>query len=57
MTPFFASNEINRYSAGTKNKDMKLNADGCVMIYVQTDAPAERTNWPPAAAEKSPDCP
>lgn len=45
---FFAPNEINRYSVGTKNKDMKLNADGSVTIYVQADAPAERTNWLPA---------
>lgn len=45
---FFSPNEINRYSVGTKNRDMKLNADGSVTIYVQSDAPAERTNWLPA---------
>ena len=45
---FFSPNEINRYSVGTKNKDMKLNADGSVTIYVQADPPAERTNWLPA---------
>ena len=33
---------------GTKNKDMKLNADVSVTIYVQSDAPAERTNWLPS---------
>ncbi|HET8782906.1 MAG TPA: DUF1254 domain-containing protein [Pyrinomonadaceae bacterium] len=45
---FFSPNEINRYSVGTKNRDMKLNADGSVTIYAQSDAPAERTNWLPA---------
>lgn len=49
---FFAPNEINRYSVGTKNRDMKLNADGSVTIYVQSDAPAERTNWLPAPKEE-----
>lgn len=45
---FFAPNELNRYSLGTKNRDLKRNADGSVTIYVQADAPAERTNWLPA---------
>jgi hypothetical protein len=45
---FFAPNEIQRYSIGTKNKDLKPNANGSVTIYVQADAPAERTNWLPA---------
>ena len=45
---FFAPNEINRFSIGIKNKDLKLNADGSVTIYVQSDAPAERTNWLPS---------
>jgi hypothetical protein len=45
---FFAPNEIDRYSLGTKNKDLKLNDDGSVTIYVQSDAPAERTNWLPS---------
>jgi hypothetical protein len=44
---FFAPNEIERYSIGTKNKDLKRNADGSVTFYVQADAPAERTNWLP----------
>src|SRR5262249_43615473 len=38
---FFAPNEIKRYSIGTKNKDLKLNADGSVTFYVQADPPAE----------------
>ena len=44
---FFAPNEIDRYSIGTKNKDLKLNVDGSVTFYVQPDAPVERTNWLP----------
>lgn len=45
---FFAPNELNRYSLGTKNRNLKRNADGSVTLYVQADAPAERTNWLPA---------
>jgi hypothetical protein len=47
---FFAPNELNRYSLGTKNKDLKTNPDGSLTIYVQPDAPAEeqRANWLPA---------
>jgi hypothetical protein len=47
---FFAPNAIKRYSVGTKNKTLKLNADGLLTIYVQADAPSEsqRANWLPA---------
>src|SRR5215469_16906154 len=47
---FFASNEINRYSVGTKNKNLTANADGSLTIYVQADGPPkeQRTNWLPA---------
>jgi hypothetical protein len=47
---FFAPNEINRYSVGTKNKDLETNAEGLLTIYVQADSPprAQRTNWLPA---------
>jgi hypothetical protein len=47
---FFAPNEINRYSVGTKNKDLTPNADGSLTIYVQADAPPkeQRANWLPA---------
>jgi hypothetical protein len=47
---FFAPNEINRYSVGTKNKDLTTNADGSLTIYVQAEAPAkaQRANWLPA---------
>ena len=44
---------IKRYSLGTKNKDLKSNADGSLTIYVQADAPTDpvqRANWLPAPA-------
>lgn len=49
---FFAPNDINRYSVGTKNKDLVLGDDGSLTIYVQADPPAEdlRPNWLPAPA-------
>jgi hypothetical protein len=47
---FFVPNQANRYSLGTKNKTLKLNADGSLTIYVQADPPpeAQRDNWLPA---------
>jgi hypothetical protein len=48
---FFAPNEIGRYSVGTKNKDLQLEPDGSLTIFVQADAPKEagrRANWLPA---------
>jgi hypothetical protein len=48
---FFAVNPLKRYSVGTKNKDLKPNADGSVTIYVQADEPQDpsrRANWLPA---------
>ncbi|RXN83751.1 hypothetical protein C7R54_26120 [Achromobacter aloeverae] len=48
---FFVPNPIKRYSVGTKNKDLKLNKDGSMTIYVQSDAPTDpdqRANWLPA---------
>src|SRR5262249_42304282 len=47
---FFAKNDLKRYSLGTKNRDLKYNADGSLTIYVQADPPADilRTNWLPA---------
>ncbi len=50
---FFVPNAIARYSVGTKNKDLKRNADGSLTIYVQGDPPtnpAQRANWLPAPA-------
>lgn len=47
---FFVPNEIKRYSLGTKNKDLKTNADGSLTIYVQANAPGgdKNANWLPA---------
>ena len=48
---FFVRNPINRFSVGTKNKDLKFAADGSLTIYVQAEAPtdpAQRANWLPA---------
>jgi hypothetical protein len=48
---FFIKNAINRFSVGTKNKDLKLAADGSLTIYIQADAPTDpvqRANWLPA---------
>jgi hypothetical protein len=50
---FFVPNEIKRYSVGTKNKDLRTNADGSLTIYVQADRPtdpAQLANWLPAPA-------
>ena len=51
---FFVPNALNRYSLGTKNKDLKLNDDGSVTLYVQPDEPsdpAKRANWLPSPKE------
>ena len=48
---FFVANPINRFSIGTKNKDLKLAADGTLTIYVQATEPTDpeqRANWLPA---------
>ena len=48
---FFAPNAIQRYSLGTKNKDLKQNPDGSLTIYVQSTEPTDpvqRANWLPA---------
>jgi hypothetical protein len=48
---FFEPNEIKRYSVGTKNKDLQLDADGSLTVYVQSEAPIDkrqRMNWLPS---------
>jgi hypothetical protein len=44
---FFVPNKINRYSVGTKNKDLKTNADGSLTICVRAESPSmdQRPNW------------
>lgn len=50
---FFSPNSLNRYSLGTKNKNLKRNADGSLTIYVQSTPPSEdkMSNWLPAPKE------
>lgn len=48
---FFVANPINRFSVGTKNKDLKYARDGSLTIHVQADPPRDKTqrsNWLPA---------
>jgi hypothetical protein len=47
---FFVSNEIKRYSTGTKNKALRFNSDGSLTIYIQNKRPAaeKASNWLPA---------
>jgi hypothetical protein len=48
---FFVANPIDRFSVGTKNKDLKFAADGSLTIHVRAEAPADpaqRANWLPA---------
>ena len=47
---FFAPNDLARYSIGTKNKGLQLNADGSLTLYVQSQSPGKdkESNWLPA---------
>jgi hypothetical protein len=50
---FFHPNELNRYSLGTKNKDLHHAADGSLTLTASATPPADdelRTNWLPAPA-------
>jgi hypothetical protein len=51
---FFAPNELHRYSLGTKNKDLQLNTDGSLTLYVQSVAPekSKMSNWLPAPKDQ-----
>jgi hypothetical protein len=48
----FEVNDLNRYSLGTKNKNLKFNPDGSLTLYAGTKSPGEdkETNWLPAPA-------
>lgn len=47
---FFSPNKLNRYSLGTKNKNLKRNHDGSLTFYVGAKSPGKNleTNWLPA---------
>jgi hypothetical protein len=47
---FFHPNPLKRYSLGTKNKNLKYNADGSLTIYVCAKSPGKdrESNWLPA---------
>src|SRR4030095_179513 len=47
---FFHPNALNRFSLGTKNKDLKHNADGSLTLYFGAKSPGKdkETNWVPA---------
>lgn len=51
---FFAPNELNRFSLGTKSKGLRFEADGSLTIYVQNDRPDEDkvANWLPAPSDE-----
>jgi hypothetical protein len=47
---FFHPNPLNRYSLGTKNKNLKYNADGSLTLYAGSKSPGKdkESNWLPA---------
>ena len=48
----FNPNALKRYSLGTKNKNLKLNADGSLTLYAGAKSPGKdkENNWLPAPA-------
>jgi len=47
---FFAPNALERFSLGTKSKELRFESDGSFVIYVQSDRPSEErlANWLPS---------
>ena len=47
---FFTTNELNRYSLGTKNKNLNFNDDGSLTLYAGANPPGDGkdANWLPA---------
>lgn len=50
----FFANDLGRYSLGTKNKQLRYNADGSLTIYVGPQSPSAelQSNWLPSPAGK-----
>jgi hypothetical protein len=50
----FFANDLGRYSLGTKNKQLRYNADGSLTIYVGPQSPTAelQSNWLPSPAGK-----
>ena len=48
---FFHPNDLKRYSLGTKNKNLKRNADGSLTLYAGAKSPGadKESNWLPRA--------
>ena len=46
----FEVNDLNRYSLGTKNKNLEFNPDGSLTLHASTTSPGKEkeTNWLPA---------
>ena len=46
---FFHANELNRFSLGTKNKDLQFGADGSLTLYLGAKSPGKdkESNWIP----------
>jgi hypothetical protein len=51
---FFAPNELNRFSLGTKSRQLRFEGDGSLVIHVQKERPDgdKLSNWLPAPAEE-----
>jgi hypothetical protein len=51
---FFAPNKLDRFSLGTKSKQLRFEADGSLIIYVQKDEPGpdQVSNWLPAPGDE-----
>jgi hypothetical protein len=49
----FEPNELNRYSLGTKTKDLRYNEDGSLTLFADPEPPSEdmKSNWLPAPEE------